>query len=306
MCSSLTSTEPPIPDYDRSVTAVAAPGDGPGHWAGAPSATWVDGVYYLAYRLRRPVGDGRGYAVVVARSDDGVRFEPLTVLERQQFGAASLERPALVPKPDGGWRLYLSCATPGSAHWWIEALDAADPAGFDATDRMTVLPGDDSTGVKDPVVRCDGGRWQMWVCCHPLDVPDATDRMHSRHATSDDGVTWTWGQVVLSGRPGSWDQRGARITSVGTGPTPFAFYDGRASAAENWEERTGLAVAAEDGVFRAIDDRPAAVSPHASGALRYLSIVELPDGGCRLYYEAARPDGAHEVRTELVAPPPPP
>ena len=36
----------------------------------------------------------------------------------------------LLPLPGGGWRLYVSCATPGSKHWWIEALDAADPSGL--------------------------------------------------------------------------------------------------------------------------------------------------------------------------------
>ena len=85
---------------------------------------FVDGVYYLAYRLRRPLGEGRGYANVIARSDDGERFEPIAVLEREAFGAESLERPALVPLPNGRWRLYVSCATPGTLHWRVDALDA--------------------------------------------------------------------------------------------------------------------------------------------------------------------------------------
>jgi hypothetical protein len=292
----------PIPRYDRSVPAVNPPGPGPGHWAGAPSAVMVDGTFYLAYRLRRPVGDGRGYAAVVARSGDGIEFEPIATLERDGFGAASLERPALVHRPDGGWRLYMSCATPGSLHWWIDALDADDPAGFDPGSRITVLPGDAATGVKDPVVTGEGGRWRMWVCCHPLDEPAHADRMTSRLATSSDGLAWRFAGPAFTGRAGSWDQRGARVTSLVPG-TPLAFYDGRADASENWEERTGLAMLGEDGRLRAVGEGPVAVSPHASGALRYLSVVALPDGGHRLYYEAALPDGSHDIRTELVPPP---
>ena len=83
-----------------------------------------------------------------------------------------------------------------------------------------------------------------------------------------------------------------------------ATYDGRATARENWEERTGLAYAAGGpGVFTAQGHRPVAESPHSGHGLRYLCVLDTPDGGYRLYYEGTRADGAHELRTELVLPP---
>jgi hypothetical protein len=297
----------PLPSYDRSIVAIPSPGADAGHWSGAPCAAYDDGSFWLAYRVRRPDA-GRGVGVVIARSPDGVRFEPVTTITKDLLGAASLERPALVRRADGGWRLYLSCSTPGSKHWWIEALDAEDVASLPGGRRTVVLAGDEVTGVKDPVVLRDADGWRMWVCCHPLDDPDATDRMVTRYATSPDGLRWTLGPVALSGRPGEWDARGARVTAVlpagPDGERLVAYYDGRATPAENWYERTGMAEGRargpRAGILAAAGDHPVAGSPHGDGALRYVAAVPLPDGTQRLYYEAALPDGSHDLRTELL------
>jgi hypothetical protein len=273
----------------------------PGSWAGGPSAQLVDGTWWLAYRLRRPVGEGRGFANVVARSDDGVRFTPVVALGKNAFGAESLERPALVRTPEGSWRVYVSCATPGTKHWRVDLLEAATVEDLATATPRTVLPGSDTTAVKDPVIRHDGQQWHLWASVHPLDDPDATDRMTTEHATSPDGVTWQWRGTALAGRAGCWDARGVRFaTVVLQGTRSWALYDGRATADENWEERTGLAVSDGNGGFAAVGDAPLLQSPHAPAGLRYADRVALPEGGARWFYEATRADGAHELRTVLL------
>jgi hypothetical protein len=281
---------------------VLAPEDPcPGAWVGGPSAQLVDGTWWLAYRLRRPVGEGRGFANVVARSDDGVRFTPVVGLGKDTFGAESLERPALVHTPEGRWRVYVSCATPGTKHWRVDLLEAGSVEDLATATPRTVLPGSATAAVKDPVIRHDGQQWHLWASVHPLDDPDATDRMTTDHATSADGVTWQWRGTALAGTAGSWDARGVRFAAVVLdGSPPWALYDGRATAAENWEERTGLAVGDGNGGFTAVGRKPLLHSPHPPFGLRYADVVALPGGGARWFYEATRADGAHELRTVLT------
>jgi len=173
--------------------------------------------------------------------------------------------------------------------------------GVAAATPRTVLPGSDTQAFKDPVVRHDGRQWHLWASVHPLDDPHATDRMTTEHATSPDGVDWTWRGTALAPTPDSWDARGVRFaTVVLDGPGSWALYDGRATAAENWEERTGLAVSDGNGRFVAATDGPLLQSPHPPNGLRYADVVALPDGTVRWFYEATRADGAHELRTVVL------
>jgi hypothetical protein len=289
-----------VPDPARSVIAVSPDGSGPGTWAGGPSAMLAGGAIVLAYRLRRPVGAGRGYAVVIARSADGENFQTIQTISKDEVDTESLERPALALTPEGSWRLYLSCATRGTRHWRVEVLEAAAPDAFDPRRRAVVLPGDATRAVKDPVISWHNGQWHMWACIHPLADPERTDRMWTEYASSPDGLSWTWHGPALEPRPGEWDARGVRVTAVRFAPGGVvACYDGRASAEENFEERTGVAWGTAPGALAAIGTAPAAQSAAAGHGLRYLSVLQLGDGRSRLYYELTRPDGAHELRTEL-------
>ncbi len=294
--------------FHAASTVVVEPGHPrPGAWVGAPSAVHDAGTWWLAYRLREPLGEGRGIANALARSDDGVVFEPVVDLPKDRFGEVeSLERPALVRDPAGGWRLYVSCATPGTKHWRVDLLEAATVEGLADAEPVPLLPGSGTEAVKDPVIRIVDGTWHLWASVHPLDDPDATDRMTTEHAASDDGRSWTWTGTALGPRPGAWDARGARVTTVFLdGARSWAVYDGRATAEENWEERTGIAVA--DGTlpdgsprFTADDEGPALQSPHPPHGLRYADAVPLHDGSTRWFFEATRADGGHDLRTILL------
>jgi hypothetical protein len=283
----------PAPGSANFDVVVPAPGPGPGNWVGASSAALDDdGSVVIAYRVR--TADKRGSQVVIARSVDGVGLATVGRLEKERFGAESLERPAIVRTEAGRWRLYVSCATPGSKHWRIDAVEAADPAGLPDAEIRPIFPGDELTGVKDPVIRREGSRWRAWICCHPLDLPGEEDRMSTRFATSSDGLMWTWGAVALAGRAGAWDARGARVTAVLADGR--ASYDGRATKEENFSERTGLAMpTTPPGALAAAGEGPVSDA-------RYLDVVALPGGSYRIYYEAPLPDGSHELRTELVEP----
>jgi hypothetical protein len=239
--------------------------------------------------------------VAVARSADGETFQTLLTIGKGELAAESLERPALVRTPEGRWRLYLSCATPGTKHWRVEVTEAAHPAEFDTRRRETVLPGDVKTGVKDPVILHHGGQWHLWASCHPLADPLEADQMTTEYATSTDGLEWTWHGTALSGTLGQWDSRGTRAAAVHfDGGMVTAYYDGRASAAENYEERTGVATGTDPAMLTPLGGGPAASSPYRGGGLRYLNILPLPDGRHRLYYEMTRADGSHALLTELT------
>lgn len=277
----------PLPGSRPYVVVAGAPAPGPQKWAGAPSAVrHTDGSFTLAYRVRDN-GDG----VVIARSGDGERFEPVVSIPSSQMGVGMTERPALVPMENGSWRMYVSCGDSIGHHWWIGLLEADSLEGLAQAPLRPIFPGDAVTWVKDPIVHRNGDSWQAWICCHLADIPGEEDRMRTAYATSQNGIDWEWHGTVLEGRPGQWDARGVRVTAVL--PDGRAAYDGRASAEENWFERTGLATRTPGGIaFTATGDQPVSVP-------RYLEIVPVP-GGYRIFYEALLPDESHELRTELI------
>ena len=196
---------------------VPAPGAGPGNWAGAASAVLVDGVYWLTYRVRRPLGEGRGVSVVVARSDDGVALRARSPRSAATtFGAESFERPVLVPPARRRLAALPLLRDPG-----VEALvdrggrrrRARRPA--EAARAPSCLPGHRRGGGQGP------GRPRRRVRLADVGVLPPADRARAR-GPDDDRVRHQRRRARL-GRgtascwrrpPARWDQRGARVTAV--------------------------------------------------------------------------------------------
>ncbi|MBE3584109.1 MAG: hypothetical protein IMX01_08350 [Limnochordaceae bacterium] len=124
--------------------------------------------------------------------------------------------------------------------------------------------------------------------------------VHTGLAVSTDGVHFQWKGDILSPSEQGWDCYAARIASVLYVPPFFtAFYDGSASVAQNYEERTGLAMGTDlRHLERVTVDGPILVSANAPGTLRYIDALPFRDE--IYYYEYVRADGSHELRLNRV------
>lgn len=292
----------------------------PGHWVGAPSVLHTaDGEFLMSFRYRRPRGQGRGYEARIARSVDGVTFEDIWSVHQQALETSSVERFALAQSPHG-YLLYLSYVDPKDQRWRVDVVAAERPDQFDVSRRVPVFTAQDigMEAVKDPVVVFAQGLYWMYVSCASRAPDAATDTHQELHVSEDvyttgrvlsetglavsrDGIHYDWLGLVLSPTPGAWDAYAARVSSLLVTPDGvLALYDGGASVDENYEEKSGLAlVAGWDRLTKLSRGGPWWTTPHGSHSLRYVAAIRV-DQRPWLYYEAARPDGAHEIRLSVL------
>lgn len=168
----------------------------PEWWAGAPSVVRDgEGVFWLACRMRTadaPRGL-RGYEIRVLRSEDGIHFEPVHRIGREDVPIPGFERSALVIDPDTGQFKLYGCGPWQEGPWSIIKFDDVDrPDQFDPASARPVVTAPEKTyerdvppaEYKDPVVIHAGGAWHMYV----IGVVRRTERIF--HFTSDDGETW--------------------------------------------------------------------------------------------------------------------
>ncbi|MCX6382831.1 MAG: hypothetical protein NT023_25680 [Armatimonadetes bacterium] len=310
--------------------------EGAGWWAGAPSATFdsLTNTFYLVYRMRQPRDMGRGVELRIASSENGISFTDIWALPKSSLLALSLERATLMRGLNGKWQLFFGHVDPSDNRWRISMVEADEPDQFNVAERTTLLTAQDvgGEGVKDPNVFIIGRMIYMLASyartvgnqfleqeAHSTADIYSTGLIVSRTgaAVSGDGKRFQWiGDVSpVSNFPAfpspsapeslpalKWDSYCRRIGSLLPLPNGgyIALYDGGASKADNYEEKTGLAMTFDLRTFYSLSpDAPALTSPHGSGSLRYVDI--LPVGHeIFYYYEIARPDGGHELHVSVV------
>ncbi len=302
-------------------TIVEPPGEGYGFWAGAPSAIfdYEGGKFYLSYRRRWPLYEGRGGECCVAESEDGVNFKTIWTAKKEDFGANSIEGSSIIRDPSGEWRLYISFEVAKAYDrnpptWRVSLMQADSPENFRPELERPVMDGPmfGFTFVKDPSVYIMGGEYWAFTS---VGIPDQgggvvegedirqMGRGSSALITSPDGIHFNKARVVLgpSGEDSSMDCFQARITSILYLPPVWSvFYDAARHRADGYDEFCCLAVTRDFVNFSRLSLRePWVKSPHASGCIRYLDAL-MVEGEIHYFYEYARADRSHELRHNKV------
>jgi hypothetical protein len=288
----------------------------PDYWAGAPGSFFAadEGTWYLTYRLRRPRGvhPDRGGEARIACSTDLVTWHDVWSVTKAQFQTASIERCALQKDHDGRWHYFASFVDPVDGRWCVARLQAGEISQLDPAQAVPLFKAQPLglEGIKDPWIFEEHRRWHMLLSValpsrkttaashSTLDIYNTGDCLSATGlATSDDLVHWAWQGVIFSPAGPGWDGYCRRLNSI----VPFreqylGFYDGSASHLENYEEKTGLALAPNLREWKSFSpERPWLTSPHASGSLRYLD-ARFRQRELILFYEFAREDGSHDLR----------
>ncbi|MFX0103788.1 MAG: hypothetical protein ACFFCS_29770 [Candidatus Hodarchaeota archaeon] len=177
--------------------------DLPDWWAGAPSVTLSkDGTFYLAARMRHsesPRGR-RGYEIRILSSGDGITFDKIKSIHRDEVSIHGFERPSILQDPrTRKFKLYGCGELKDGNEWGIWKLEDVDnPGDFDpGTFEVVLRPkvpekefggaakhhATSRTQYKDPFIIWLKDEWHMFVIGF-----DRVERPY--HFKSKDGLDW--------------------------------------------------------------------------------------------------------------------
>lgn len=168
----------------------------PEWWAGAPSVVRdKKGMFWLACRMRTAEGQRgfRGYEIRILNSKDGVHFNKVKSIRREDVPVPGFERPSILIDPlTSKFKLY-ACA-PDSNNIWsiIKFDDAGNPEEFQPETAKKIISPPEKRfdrdirprGYKDPVIFIHDGIYH----CYTIGYIRENEWIF--HFTSNDGETW--------------------------------------------------------------------------------------------------------------------
>ncbi len=297
--------------FDAYDVVLEPPEDAAEWWAGAPSVVRdAEGTFWLAARMRTAEAPRglRGYELQLLRSDDGIDFDLVKRIRREDVPIAGFERPALLQHPETGAFALYACGPWGPEREWsiIKFDDAQTPADFDASTARAVITPRAKTyerdirpdGYKDPVILCAEGAYHAYV----IGTMRRTERIY--HFTSSDGEVWApvgnYYESIMDLEV--WHDFYVRPASVL--PTEigyFFFYEG---SSVDWYDPvynmgTGVGFTFDLHTIQELTtEGPLAISSTPSDnfhVFRYSHWMRV-DGELWVYAEVAKPNNAHEIR----------
>lgn len=171
--------------------------DEPEWWAGAPSVVRDEkGTFWLACRMRTAEGQRgfRGYEIRILTSKDGVHFNKVKSILREQVPVPGFERPTIVIDPrTKKFKLY-TCAPDNDGIWSIIKFDDVEtPEQFQPeTAKRVIIPPKKRferdirpRGYKDPIIFINDGTYH----CYTIGYIRENEWIF--HFTSEDGEAWT-------------------------------------------------------------------------------------------------------------------
>lgn len=306
---------PPKFDPEEGKTVFEPEGRGYGYWVGGHNIVFdpVEGKFYLYYRVRYPLGKGRGGKCRIAESKDGVLFTNVWEAAKEQLNAESIEVGSLIKDPSTSkWRLYISYQT-HNGPWRVDLIEADHPKNFDAWHHRTVMQPEDYglKFIKDPKVYIISGIYMVFVCV-PARGRWEEDELGLRHPvggdatgimTSPDGIYFRKFRYVFEpgqGASGEWGHFRARINSIVYLPPVYVgFFDGGTTTYDNYEEWCGVAFSHDLQHWTRVNtNEPWVCSPY--GCIRYMDALVV-ENEIWYYYEYTRQDGSHELRVSKVS-----
>lgn len=303
--------------FDTYEVVLESPKDEPEWWAGAPSVLRdSNGVFWMAARMRTadaPRGL-RGYEIQILKSADGVDFDRVHSIRREDVPIAGFERPALLQDPKSGQYKLYACGPWGVDDEWtiIKFDDAESPEKFAASTARPVIAPRPKTyerdirpdGYKDPVILFAEGQYH----CYVIGTMRRTERIY--HFKSSDGEAWEpvgnyFDSIMdLDG----WHDFYVRPASVVPMEIGYLFlYEG---SNVEWYDPvynmgTGVAFTFDLHTIQELTtEGPLVVSSTPSDhfhTLRYTHWLRV-DGELWVYAEVVKPNQAHEIRRYRLKP----